>query len=182
MSGQIWLDDMAGPEIYAEIEQRTSDAADKDAGLRKLMAGTGLLRNAVMRSVAAALHIDPLQALADGWATAEDVRTFRDAGQPGQPVVLRLGQHGIERDLKPAITIDLGAKRRFDLDMALTLGGAFDGVEISILQGKLVAVGAGTCTLSLYVKAAGQALTPAKTLKTLRLPAEYRFVQPLSLY
>ena len=182
MTGQLWLDDMIGADTYAEVAQRTSDAADRDAGLRRLMAGTSLLRNAVTRAVAAATHVDPLQILADGWATADDVRAFKDAGKPGQPVVLRLGAHSIERDLKPAISVDIGAKRRLTLDMALVLGGAFEGVEISIVQGRLVSVGAGTCSLSLQVTVGGEAVTPSKTLKSIKLPAEYAFLQPIPIY
>ncbi len=182
MSGNLWLDDMVDAGTYADIAQRTSNAADRDASLRKLMAGASLLRHAVERAVAAALHVDPLQCLADGWATADDIRAFKNAGTPGQPVVLRLGAHRIERDLKPGITVDLGARRRFDLDMALTLAGAFEGIEISIVQGKLVSLGAGTCSLSLCVKVAGEAVTPDKTLKSLHLPAEYTFLQPVPIY
>lgn len=182
MSGELWLDDMVDATTYAEIAQRTSEAADRDAGLRRLMAATSLLRHAVERAVAAALRVDPLQLLADGWATADDIRAFKAAGRPGQPVVLKLGAHSMERDLKPAITVDMGARRRFNLDMALTVTGAFEGVEISIVEGRLVSVGAGTCSLSLCVKVAGTAVAPDKTLKSLHLPAEYRFLQPIALY
>jgi hypothetical protein len=146
------------------------------------MAGASLLRNAVMRAVAAATHVDPLQILADGWATDDDIKAFRDAGTPGRPVVLKLGEHSIERDLKPSIEVELGGKKRIALDMALTLSGAFEGVEISLVQGKLVSVGAGTCSLSIQIKVADEAVTPLKTLKSLQVPAEYRFMQPLALY
>ena len=182
MSGELWLDDMVDAGTYAEIAQRTSDTAGRDVRLRKLMAGTSLLRHAVERAVAAAMHVDPLQLLADGWATADDIRAFKAAGEPGQPVVLKLGAHSIERDLKPGITVDLGARRRFDLDMALTLSGAFEGIEISIVQGKLVSIGAGTCSLSVCIKVAGEAVTPDKTLKSLHLPAQYVFLQPVQIY
>jgi len=182
VTGQLWLDDMIDAGTYAELEQRTSDAADRDVALRRLMAGASLLRNAVMRAVAAATHVDPLQILADGWATDDDIKAFRDAGTPGRPVVLKLGEHSIERDLKPAIEVELGGKKRIALDMALTLSGAFEGVEISLVQGKLVSVGAGTCSLSIQIKVADEAVTPLKTLKSLQLPAEYRFMQPLALY
>ena len=182
MSGELWLDDLVDTDTYAEITQRTSDAADRDAGLRRMMAGTSLLRHAIERAVAAALRVDPLQLLADGWATADDIRAFKTAGQPGQPVILRLGAHRIERDLKPAITVDVGARHYFALDMALTVSGVFEGVELAILQGKLVSVAAGTCSLSLCIKVAGEVVTPEKTLKSLHLPAEYRFLQPISIY
>jgi len=66
--------------------------------------------------------------------------------------------------------------------MALTLGGAFEGVEISIVQGQVVSVGAGTCSLSLQIKVAGEAVTPPRLLTSLRLPAEYRFMQPVRIY
>lgn len=183
MTGQLWLDDMVDADTFADIEKHAAETADKDARLRKLMAGSSLLRHAISRAISNALHIDPLQLLADGWSTADDIRAFNDAGHPtGKPVVLRLGAHSIERDLKPALTIDLGAQRRFDLDIALALSGAFNGVEISILQGKLISVGAGTCGFSMCVKALGQPVTQWKTLKSFALPAEYRFMQPLSLY
>ncbi|MGZ3306605.1 MAG: hypothetical protein ACXU8U_12160, partial [Asticcacaulis sp.] len=170
-------------DTFADIEKHAAQAADKDARLRKLMTGSSLLRHAITRAISASLHVDPLQTLADGWSTAQDIRAFKDAANPtGKPVVLRLGAHSIERDLKPALTIDLGAQKRFNLDIALALSGSFNGVEISILQGKLISVGTGTCAFSLCVKALGQQATQWKTLKSIVLPAEYRFLQPLSLY
>ncbi len=183
MTEHIWLDTLLDDDTKTDVEKRAAEAADKDYALRRLTAGLPLLRDIVARAVSACLHVDPLSILADAWCTADDIRTYRDAvGANTKPVVLKLGGHSIERDIRPVITVEAGAAKSFALDMAVTLGGAFEGVELSILKGKLISVGAGTCSLSLRLKAGEQAATPWKTLKSIQLPAEYRFAQPLQIY
>lgn len=177
---QIWLDGLLDENAKADVETHAAEAADKDYALRRLTAGLPLLRDLVARAVSACLHVDPLAVLADAWCTADDIREYRTAiGGKDKPVVLKLGGHSIERDIRPTVVIDA---KRFALGMAVTLGCAFEGVELSILKGHLVSVGSGTCSLSLRLKAGEQAATPWKTLKSLQLPAEYRFAQPLKIY
>jgi hypothetical protein len=179
MADRIWLDALIDADTRADVEQHAADAADKDMALRRLTAGLPLLRDAVARAVFACLHVDPLATLADAWCTADDLKGYRDTMRGDKPVVLKLAGHSIERDIRPVVDIDA---QRFELGMAVTLGGAFEGVELSILKGRLISVGSGTCSLSLRLKAGDHAQTPWKTLASLQLPAEYRFMQPLKIY
>lgn len=176
----IWLDDLLDGPTRTDIEKQLVGAVDKDRVLRNLVIATPILRGAIIRAVMACLHFDPLVLLADGWCTARDIRACRNADKTGKPVVLKLGAHSIERDMHPAVTIDLGSKKSFALDIGLSLAGHFKGVELTIRETNLVSVGSGTCTLTLQIKVAGRTVV-SKDLKALDLPGEYRFAQPLAL-
>jgi hypothetical protein len=179
MTEHVWLDTLLDGDTKADIEKHAAEAADKDYALRRLTAGLPLLRDVVARAVSACLHVDPLTVLADAWCSADDLQGYRDSTKGTKPVILKLGAHSIERDIRPVITVET---LRFELGMAVTLGGAFEGVELSILKGQLISAGSGTCSLSVRLKASETAATPWKTLTSLALPAEYRFVQPLKIY
>ncbi len=180
MPQSIWLDSLLDDETRADVETRAAEAADKDYALRRLTAGLPLLRDLVARAVSACLHVDPLAVLADAWCTADDIHGYRETMRDkDKPLVLKLAAHSIERDIRPTVVIDA---KRFALGMAVTLGGAFEGVELSIQKGHLISVGSGACSLSLRLKAGEQAASPWKTLQFLQLPAEYRFAQPLKIY
>jgi dihydroxyacetone kinase DhaKLM complex PTS-EIIA-like component DhaM len=173
----LWLDDLLDGSTRVDIEKQLVGAIDKDRTLRNLVVATPILRGAIIRAVMACLHFDPLALLADGWCTARDIRACRNADKP---VVLKLGAHSIERDMHPAVTVDLGSEKSFALDVGLSLAGNFKGVELTISDSKLVSVGSGTCSLSLQIKVAGRTVVN-QDLKTLELPGEYRFAQPLAL-
>ncbi len=173
----LWLDDLLDGPTRVDIEKQLVGAIDKDRTLRNLVTATPILRGAIVRAVMACLHFDPLALLAEGWCTARDIRAYRNADKA---VVLKLGAHSIERDMHPAVTVDLGSEKSFALDIGLSLAGNFKGVELTISESRLVSVGSGTCSLSLQIKVAGRTLV-SKDLKTLDLPGEYRFAQPLAL-
>lgn len=178
----LWLDDLLDADTRTDIEKQLAGAIEKDRVLRNLVMGTPILRGAIIRAVMACLHFDPLALLADGWCTARDIRACRNADkETGKPVVLKLGAHSIERDMQPAVTVDLGSEKNFALDIGLSLAGNFKGVELTISGSKLVSVGSGTCSLSLQIKVAGRTVV-SQDLKTLDLPGEHRFAQPLALH
>jgi hypothetical protein len=140
------------------------------------------LRGAILRAVTAGLHIDPLALLADGWCTARDIRAAaREARQSETPLVLRLAPHSIERDIRPAVTVSVGKSHSFDLDVGLSLAGHFDGVELTLRDGRLVSVGSGTCRLALQTTVAGRTVM-RRDITQIELPGEYLFAQPLALY
>ncbi len=177
----IWLSDLLDATTRTDIEKQLNGAVDKDRVLRNLVVATPILRGAIIRAVMACLHFDPLVLLAEGWCTARDIRACRNADKvTGKPVVLKLGKHSIERDMYPAVTVDLGSEKSFDLNVGLNVAGTFEGIELTISDAKLVSVGSGICGLSLQIKVAGRTVV-SKDLKTLELPGEYRFAQSLVL-
>ncbi len=177
----LWLDDLIDGATRTDIEKQLVGAIEKDRVLRHLVLTTPILRGAIIRAVMICLHFDPLVLLADGWCTARDIRACRNTDKAtGKPVVLKLGAHSIERDMQPAVKVDLGSEKSFVLDIGLSLAGNFKGVELTISDSKLVSVGSGICSLSLQIKVAGRTVV-SKDLKALDLPGEYRFAQPLAL-
>ena len=180
-AGAIWFDDLIDAESRAEIEKEVIEAANRDRVLRDLILTTPILRSAILRAVTAALHFDPLALLADGWCTAKDIRAAcREIGKTDAPIVLKLSSHSIERDIHPAIKVSIGFEKSFDLDVGLGLAGTFDGIALTIRDSRLESVGAGTCGLALLVRVAGRPVI-SRDIKTLDLPGEYRFAQPLAL-
>jgi len=176
----LWLDDLLDAETRLDIERQLNSAVDKDRILRNLVVATPILRGAIIRAVMRCLHFDPLALLAEGWCSARDIRACRNADKAtGKPVVLKLGRHSIERDMHPTVTIDLGSEKSFDLNVGLSVAGYFEGIELTINNARLIAVGAGTCSLTLQIKVAKRTIV-SRELKTLELPGEYRFAQPLA--
>ncbi|MFT4076688.1 MAG: hypothetical protein QM647_14285 [Asticcacaulis sp.] len=177
----LWFDDLIDRETRADIEKQVVETADKDRRLRDLILTTPILRSAILRAVTAALHFDPLVLLADGWCTARDIRAAcREAGKSEALVVLRLSSHRIERDIRPAIKVSTGAEKSFELDVGLGLAGTFDGIALTVRDNRLESVGEGTCDLALLIRVGGRTVI-SKDIRTIDLPAEYRFAQPLAL-
>lgn len=181
MSGTIH--DLLTPEAQKRLEAQITRAADKDRALRRFLNGVPLARGIINAALDTALRADPFALLAEGWRTSKDIRKFHEGerAQLGEPVVLKLAAHDIERDLMPEVVIDVGAERRFPLKLALTLSGAFEGVELSILDGDLISIGSGQCRLSLKVRVAGRTVE-SLTLGKLSLPGEHRLTPALPLY
>lgn len=177
------INDLLTPEARQRLEAQVTRAADKDRALRRFLNGLPLAKGLIRAALDTALRRDPFALLAEGWRTSKDIRTFYqgEGAQLGEPVVVKLAAHDIERDLTPEVVIDVGAERRFPLRLALTLCGAFEGVELSILDGDMIAFGSGRCHLSLKLRVAGRTLE-SLTLGKLTLPYEHRLTPALPLY
>lgn len=177
------INDLLTPEARQRLEAQITRAADKDRALRRFLNGVPLAKGLIRAALDTALRSDPFALLAEGWRTSKDIRTFYqgERAQLGEPVVVKLAAHDIERDLTPEVVIHVGAERHFPLRLALTLCGAFEGVELSILDGDLIAVGSGRCHLSLKLRVAGRTLE-SLTLGKLTLPGEHRLTPGLPLY
>ena len=179
----FWLDDMFDADTVDQIHQAVTDAVGHDGELGKLAASLPMLPAAAASAVKSALHVDVLGLLADGWCTAKAIRAYKkpDKAPAGTTSILELGEHSIERDIKPTITVKLGQGLSFPLDIALTVKGAFQGIKLSIRDAHLISVGSGACKLSAQVKVAGRGVHDALTLKTIELPGEYVFRTPLAI-
>jgi len=177
------INDLLTPEARQRLEAQVTRAADKDRALRRFLNGVPLAKGLIRAALDTALRRDPFALLAEGWRTSKDIRTFYqgEGAQLGEPVVVKLAAHDIERDLTPEVVIDVGAERRFPLRLALTLCGEFEGVELSILDGDMIAFGSGRCHLSLKLRVAGRTLE-SLTLGKLTLPYEHRLTPALPLY
>ena len=182
-SQPIFLSDLFDANDKAALERQVAEAVVSDGALKGLVAGNAALSGAIVKAVTGAMHFEPLAVLAEGWRTARAIHAYRDPAKypPDTTAILKLGKHSIERDIKPEITIKLGADQHFPLDLAMTLSGVFEGIELFIRNGKILAVGSGTCHLALSFKVAGHGVTERKTLATLKLPGAYEFVQPLAI-
>ena len=183
MTAAIYLDDLLHDDDLAALKKQVAAAIAGDSQLKAMADATPTLGGVVGEKLVSSLHLDPVAVLADGWCTAKAIHGWRDPEKtpPGKPQVLKLGKHSIARDIRPTITVKLGAEHSFPLNLAVTLSGIFEGVELTIAGGKIRSVGCGTCQLAIGFKVGGRPVTEPKTLTSFKLPGEYVFAQPLAI-
>jgi hypothetical protein len=172
------LGDILGPETSASLSRTVSDAARKADAL----AGAGpLLDGAIAQAMKSALDFNVLAFLADGWSTAKQIHELAHTGKPGSVAIVKLGKHSITREMKPVVHVRLGVETNVPIDLSIQLTGTFDGIELSVGNGGILAVGSGTCGLALDLKLAGQPLGNTRKLATWKLPGEHRFAPPIAV-
>ncbi len=175
-----WLDEILTPEDAAKFAQSLAEKSAQNAAFGGF--APELVRGALAKAVTSSLHLDVFATLVEGWRTANEIRAHRvpDPDHPGAVAVVKLGKHSITRELRPVVTIGLGAGLRHPLDVAVALTGTFQGIELSIADGCIQAIGAGTCELSIAFTLGGETLDgpPPKSWK---LPGAHRFVPPLPI-
>jgi len=174
------LGDLLGPQTTARLTQTVADAAGKTEGLAQC---GPLLHGAVEQAVTLALDMDVLAFLADAWSTAKAIHDLKaqDPTKPDAVSIVKLGKHSITRELKPVVHVQLGAETRVPLNIAMALIGTFQGIELSVGAGGILAVGSGTCDLSVDFRLSGESLGNPTTLKTWKLPGEHRFTPPIAV-
>ncbi len=177
----LFLDTVLGPDAATDIG--SAIAATANLGARGLdIASSALVKQAIDTTVAAALHVDLIALLAEGWVLARDIADYGDPEKhpEGTTAVLKLGEHSVERDIKPVITIDLGTTHRFPVDLVIGVTGTFRGIEIAIRDAAILSVGSGTCDIAVGLTLAGKDLW-TRTLADWRLPGVHVFTRPIAI-
>lgn len=178
----LWLDELLPAEALRQLGGAIGACAGTAArGLP--MTASPMVAGAIQDLVASALHLDVLALLAQGWGLAAEIRGYRDTSKhpKGSVGVVKLGAHSIQRDVKPVIVLDFGGSHRFPVDVAIRLEAAFRGVELSIQDACITAVGCGSCDLSVQPRIAGNALCDARRLEAWRLPGRHTFAPPIAI-
>jgi hypothetical protein len=170
------LDEVIGADGLKHFAEDVCAQAQKDAQPALKVKLPSLVAGQLVQQMAKELHIDVLGFLAEAWnaALALDDCRRRSREDPASSVVAALGRHTIARDLKPSIVISYGPSQSFTVDAAVAVEGTFEGVELAFQAGKLVSVGSGHCDVSVALKVAGQVIGAPHTLKSWRLPYDYR--------
>ena len=172
------LGDLLGAKTVQSLTQTVADVAMKTGSLAS--AGP-LLKGAVEQAVGAALDMDVLAFLADAWTTAREIHALKKPDRPDAVSIVKLGKHSITRELKPVVHVRIGAETDVPLDIALALIGAFEGIELSVGGGAILAVGSGACNLSLEFRLAEETVGEPVKLGAWKLPGEHRFTPPVAI-
>lgn len=172
----LWLDEHFGKDALAEVVGTIAENGATDKAFGAFARTPELLRHAIADAVTSGLHIDVLGVIAEGWITAEEIEAYRVTAPEnvGKVAVLKLAKHSITRELRPVVTIGLGKSIRVPIDIAAALTGTFEGIALSIADGCIRSVGAGTCELSLEIMLAGKSLGGPPP-KSWTLPGVYAF-------
>ena len=175
-----WLDAYLDPGILTGWRAQMTDAVS--AGRRALAIGPGALIDAAIDDVVrSALHLDVLALLAEGWATASEIRELGKKTPPGQTAILRLAPHSITREIQPVIIVHFGADHKIPVNVAIEIAGSFLGIELSVENQAITAVGTGHCELSVQPKFAGQHVGQPKIIRDWTLPGRYAFQTPIAV-
>ncbi len=178
----LWLDAIVPGAAMARLTAQAGAAAA--AGAQALsLGGSPMVTQSIAELVGSSLHLDLLALFAEGWASAAKIRDYRDAKKhpAGTLAVLKLGAHSIKREVKPVIVIDLGGAHRFPVDVAIEIKGSFRGIELSIQDSEITAVGSGTCDIGVEPKLAGVAVCEPIILKSWKLPGRRVFKTPIKI-
>ncbi|MEI9928274.1 MAG: hypothetical protein WDN44_11995 [Sphingomonas sp.] len=142
-----------------------------------------MVTQSMAETVAKSLHLDLLEVLAEGWALAVEIRAYRDRKKhpPGTTAILRVGENGVKREIKPVIVIDFGGQHRFPVDVAVVVEARFRGIELSITDACITAVGSGECDVTLRPTLAGTGLCQPIVLKSWKLPGRRVFRKPVAI-
>jgi hypothetical protein len=170
------LDEIVGSDGLKAFAEEVCTQLQKDVQPAFKVKLPHLVAGQVVQQMTKDMHVDLLGFLADGWNAALELEDCRRRSQqdPAASVVASLGRHSIARDLKPTIVISYGPSKSFSVDAAVVVEGTFDGVEVAFKAGKPVSVGSGQCEVSVAFEVAGKTIGAPHTLKSWRLPLEYR--------
>jgi hypothetical protein len=177
-----WLDSYIEIGVLDQLKAKIAEAATL-GGQAMAVGPTAIVDQAIDDTVQSALHLDLLALLAEGWTGASEIRAYRSTKAPpaGKAAVVRLGKHSVHRDVRPTIVVHFGVARRFPVDISVSVTGTFEGIELSIADGAITAVGTGTCQLSLQPKAGGANLGKPIVVHDWKLPGRYTFARPIAI-
>jgi hypothetical protein len=176
------LDEIVGGDGVSSFAQAIFAQLQSEAHAASKLKLPKILGETIVQRMTAAMHIDVLSFLAEGWNAALELDDCRRRSKlaPTSTIVATLGRHTVEHDLKPTILINFGVSKSFAVDATVAVEGNFDGVELCFEGGRLVSVGSGQCDLSVALKVADKLIGAPHQLKSWRLPGAYRLVPKAS--
>jgi hypothetical protein len=127
-----------------------------------------------------ALDLNVFGLFARAWAKGAEIRRVakdtlvkRDV-----PVVLCLGAHKARTTLHPDVDVTIAPLGTHRVPFELELTAAFESVELTLLNGAIVSIGAGTCSVETQLQCGGVDVPPKKHSPKVRLGRPYT-LQPV---
>jgi hypothetical protein len=136
----------------------------------------------VSTSLSNTLHTGVLETLAQGWmryhALMDDAHKSRNA--PQNPILSTLAHHDIESTLRPYVEIFIGPTSIQRIPFAVTLTTTIDGLQLGLLNGKIVFVEMAQCEWKGSIATNSVTLIERHT-EPLHLPGRIQLKRPIPL-
>jgi hypothetical protein len=153
------------PELASELARELADRGAFDVASNALGAAVGAGGTAVRDELARAVHglldIDLGTVLLSGWAKwralTDAARRTRDA--PGTTEVVPLVEHTVASTLTPYVDLVVSDVRLATVHLELGIELTLRGVEATLRDGALVALGGGSCEVAVALAVEGQEVT-----------------------
>jgi hypothetical protein len=127
-----------------------------------------------------ALDGDVFSLLARGWSVARELAQYRDQTKypPGQKTIVYLGEHSLNTEVHPVLTLFVGPMQCKALRFTLELKATFRSAALLIQDAHITGLAAGDCFASAQLKYNDIALHDELTSKHLVLPGRLQFKSP----
>ena len=171
------------PAKFDRMDEVVAEGLKGDGGGGQPGFPAAVLRMAGDRAAEAvkeALDCDVFEVLARAWTKAGELHAYTDEAKypPGTRSSVFLGDHEVAVEVHPVLDVTVGpcgpAKIRFTLEVK----AKFRSAELSILDGRIVAIGAGDCAASAQLKLEGWNLHDALEAKDLRVASPISLPAP----
>ncbi len=127
------------------------------------------------------LDLNVFGVFARAWCKGVEIRRAarQSLAHPGMPFTLLLGKHKANTSLLPAVDITILPFATHRIPFELALAAEFESVELTLRDGAIASIGAGTCRVVAQLKCAGEPMHPAKPSQKVKLGAPHALKPPI---
>jgi hypothetical protein len=181
------MDEERGPTVADLLPARLSGMKsavegkmreDPDVGGLKL--AWGFIASQLQETLRNVLDCPAIDLLGDAWTTAEEVREAADPARhgPDEVSVVHLGAHEFVREIHPVVTVTIGSCPPQELRFTISLAANFDGVALSIRDGRITSGRTGDAHVSAQLKYGEVPLHEPSEAGKRALPGSFAFAAP----
>jgi len=127
------------------------------------------------QAVHGALELNVFGVFAQAWCKGVEIRRIakESLGRPGVPFTLCLGKHKAATNLFPAVDVTIAPFGTHRIPFELELAADFESVELTLVDGAITSIGAGSGRVAAQMKCGGEALHPARESQKVKLAAPH---------
>jgi len=158
------------PEQLDSMAAKIQDQLCRDEQIKGMKLAWDFVADKLHEALKSALDSKVVDILAECWATAEPVARLAQSTcqSPGRPCVIHLGEHKLDRELKPVIAVTIGSCPCIELEFLFALSAQIGGVSLSVVDGYIVGGDLGEAWASAELSYEGVPLHPKA--ETRRVP------------
>ena len=122
-----------------------------------------------------ALELNVFGVFARAWCKGVEIRRVakESLGRPGVPFTLCLGKHKAATNLFPAVDVTISPFGTHRIPFELELEADFESVELTLVDGAIISIGAGSGRVVAQMKCGGEAMHPARESQKVKLAAPH---------
>lgn len=171
------------PTSFSGLEERVQDVLAKDASSTDPSL-PGFARHVAASEATTALQgvldCDFFSLLARGWGLATELKAHTDRKRypAGTTSIVYLGEHSVVTQIHPVLTLVIGAIECRPLRFTVDLKAHFRSVALVILDGYIIALNNGDCSVSAQLKYGEVALHKEVASRNVNLPGHVPLQPP----